>query len=221
MGIPTIVNAIKNPDELLKLFIPDPVLIADVEVDVLTLEVKELRYEVTKRKVESGFSMATARKKIPVAVRIEGWLTDAPLDPLSIGTSLISGQGFSFKTWKDKKDRLEEIADSDELIDISARLDIYPDVSITFLRVEQNKDNSGGYPFVLEAENLRIFSSAITDVDPSQIPKNLRDKEQEKHKKAAGKKKPPTNEGQKATETATKKDQDPLRTLAQGLGFGV
>lgn len=221
MGIPQIINAVKNPDELLSLFLPDPVLIGDVEVDVLNLEVKELRYEVTKRKVESGFSMATARRKIPVAIRIEGWLTDAPLDPVSIGTSLISGQGFSFVTWKDKKDRLEEVADSDELIDISARLDVYTDVSITFLRVEQNKDTSGGYPFVLEAENLRIFSSAITDVDPSQIPKNLRDKEQEKHKKAAGKKKPPSNEGQKASEEATKKDQDPLRSLAQGLGFDV
>ncbi len=221
MGIPQIINAVKNPDELLSLFLPDPVLIGDVEVDVLSLEVKELRYEITKRKVESGFSMATARRKIPVTIRIEGWLTDAPLDPVSIGTSLISGQGFSFVTWKDKKDRLEEVADSDELIDISARLDVYTDVSITSLRVEQTKDTSGGYPFVLEAENLQIFSSAITDVDPSQIPKKLRDKEQDKHKKAAGKKKPPTNEGQKAAEEATKKDQDPLRTLAQGLGFDV
>lgn len=221
MGLPSVINAVKNPDELLSLFLPDPVLIGDVEVDVLSLEVKNLNYEVTKRKVESGLQMATARRKIPVFIRIEGWLTDAPLDPIAIGTSLIAGQGFSFKTWKDKKDELEELVDSDELIDISGRLDVYSDMSPTSLVVEQTPDSSGGYKFVLEAENLQIFSSAIATIDPSQIPKNLRDKEQSKHKKGQGKKKPPSNEGQKMAKDATKKDQDPLRTLAQGLGFDV
>lgn len=221
MGIPTVINAIKNPDELLNLFLPDPVLIGDVEVDVLKIEVKTLQYDITKRKIEKGFNMATARKKIPVAIRIEGWLTDSPLDPISIGTSLVSGQGFSFKTWRDKKDELEELVDSDELIIISGRLDVYNNMSVTSLKVEQDKDTSGGYPFVLEAEEIRIFSSAIAEIDPSQIPKNLREKEQSKHKKGSGKKKKPTNGGQKAAKDATKKDEDPLRTLARGLGFGV
>jgi hypothetical protein len=221
MSFPDVVNVIRNPSELRKFFVPDPVLIGDVEVDVLSVERKELTWEVTERSVESGFDMATARKKRPVSLRIEGWLTDSPLSPSAIGTSLIAGEGFSFKTWKDKKDELETAADDDELKDITTRLDVYVNMSITLLAVEHTKDSSGGYPFVLEARNLNIYQSQITSIDPSQIPKNLRDKELEKHKKGSGKKKPTENKGQKVTEKATSKDEDPLRLLARGLGFGV
>jgi hypothetical protein len=221
MGFPNVQDVIRNPSELRKFFIPDPVLIGEVEVDVLSIERKGLSWEVTERGVESGFDMATARRKRPVELRIEGWLTDTPLEPGAIGTSLLSGEGFSFKNWEDKKEELEAVADSDELIDIATRLDVYPDMSITNLVVEQTKDSSGGYPFVLEARNLKIFNSAITSIDPSQIPKKLRDKEQSRHKKGSGKAKKEDNKGLKATEEATSKDEDPLRLLARGLGFGV
>lgn len=221
MGFPSPVNAIKNPADLLNTFIPSAVLIGDLEVDVLLLEVKELSWEITDRKVEAGFDMSTARIKRPVSLRMEGTLTDTPLDPLAIGTSLLSGAGFSFVTADDKKEQFELIADSNELLVITTRLDVYIDMSITNLRVEQTKDNSGAYPFVLETRNFKIFSSSVTDIDPSQIPKNLREKEEEKHKKGSGKKKPTDNQGQKVAEDATKKDEDPLRTLARGLGFDV
>lgn len=221
MGFPSVTEVIRNPSELRKFFVPDPVLIGDVEVDVLSIERKELSWEVTERAVESGFDMATARKKRPVALRIEGWLTDTPLDPAAIGTSLISGQGFSFKTAEDKKDDLEAVADSDELIDILTRFDVYVNMSIISLVAEQDKDSSGGYPFTLEARNLNIYQSSITSIDPSQIPKKLKDKEQSRHKKGAGKNQKKNDKGQKVAENATKKDEDPLRTLARGLGFSV
>lgn len=221
MGFPSPVNVIKNPQDLVNTFIPDAVLIGDLEVDVLRLEVKNLNWEVTDRGVEAGFDMSTARVKRPVSVRMEGTLTDTPLDPIAIGTSLLSGGGFSFVTADDKKEQFELIADSNELIVITTRLDVYPNMTITSLRAEQTKDNSGAYPFVMEARNLKIYSSSITDIDPSQIPKDLREKEEEKHKKGAGKKKKKDNKGQKTPEEATSKDEDPLRLLARGLGFGV
>ena len=77
------------------------------------------------------------------------------------------------------------------------------------------------YPFVLEAEEIRTVSSSIVSVDPSQIPKAIRDQETEGQKAARGKKTQASKVGKKATPPAAEKDVDPLRSLAQQLGFGV
>ncbi len=221
MGVPQVVNAIQNPAELKKLLVPDPVFIGGIEVDVLTIEEKTLEYSITEYPVESGLDISDVRYKRPVMLRMEGWLTDTSLTPGAIGTSLLGGAGFSFTTWQDKKTALEELFDSNEIFEISTRLDVYPSMMGTFLKVSHNKDTSGGYPFVLEAKEVRIVQSEITSIDPSQVPKELQDKELDKHKKGSKKAQKTNNQGKKATEAATEKDVDPLRSLAQGLGFNV
>lgn len=221
MGIPQIANAIQNPGELKKLLVPDAVFIGGIEVDVLSIEEKSQEWEVTQRPVEAGLDISDVRYKLPTRLRIEGWLTDTSLSPESIGTSLLGGGGFSFETWQDKKKALEELADSNEVIEISTRLDVYASVVITFLQVSHDKDTANGYPFVMEARPIRIVSSDIVDVDPSQVPKALQDKETKAQKNNRGKKGPKKNGGKKLTENAADKDVDPLRSLAQGLGFNV
>jgi hypothetical protein len=222
MGIPEIVQ---DPTELRRLFQADPVLIGEIPVDVLTLEVKTLTWTTTRRPVEAGLDVSDNRYRNPIQLRLEGWLTDTEISlSAAIGAAadaLLGGQGFQFNTWQDKKAALEDLANSNEIFNISTRLDVYTSMQIDFLQVEHTKDTSGGYPFVLEATEIRTVSSQVVSVDPSQIPKSVRDKESSAQKEARGKKKKPVQGGKQAEQLATEKDTDPLRSLAQQLGFGV
>jgi len=218
-------QTLQNPNELWKSIIPDPAFIGSgdsaIEIDVLRIDERVNRWEITRFPVEKGLDISDVRYKLPDFVRIEGTLTDTQLDPRSIGTTLLATGTFGFATWQDKKKALEELANSNEIIEITTRMHFYPKMQITFLRAIHDKDTSGCYPFVLEAEEIRVVSSTSVDVDPSQLPKELQDKETEGQKEARKKKKKPKNSGKKAPKTATEKDVDPLRKLAQLAGFDV
>jgi hypothetical protein len=222
MGFP---QNIANPNELLKSILPDAVLIGSglsaVEVDVLSIDERINKWETTKYPVEAGLDITDVRYKLPDYVRIEGLLTDTQLDPRSIGTTLLATGTFGFATWQDKKKALEEVANSNEIIEITTRLHFYPKMQIQLLRALQDKDSGGYYSFVLEAEEIRTVSSTSVAVDPSQLPKEMQDLETTDQKGARGKASKATNSGKKATKKATEKDIDPLRKVAQYVGFNV
>lgn len=223
-------QTLSNPNELLKSLLPDPVTIGSgelsLEIDVLRIDEKVNQWETTKYPVEKGLDITDVRYKLPDFVRLEGTLTDTQLDPRSIGTTLLAtGGGFEFKTWQDKKKLLEEIANSNEIIEITTRMHYYPSMQINLLRASQDKDTSGAYVFVLEAEEIRTVTSTSVNVDPSLLPKEIQDEETgtntDGQKAARKKSSKPTDSGKKTPKAATKKDIDPLRSLAQSLGFNV
>lgn len=214
-------QTLSNPNELLKSLIPDAVIIGSgelsIEVDVLRIDEKVNQWETTKDPVEKGLDITDVRYKLPDFVRLEGTLTDTQLDPRSIGTTLLATGTFGFQTWQDKKKLLEEIANSNEIIEITTRMHFYPSMQINLLRVSQDKDTSGCYPFVLEAEEIRVVSSTSVEVDPSLLPKEIQDEEtgtnttgQKAARKKSGK---ATTGGKKAAKVATDKDIDPARQV--------
>lgn len=218
-------QTLSNPNELLKGLIPDPVFIGSglsaVEVDVLRIDERVNKWETTKYPVEKGLDITDVRYKLPDFVRLEGTLTDSQLDPRSIATTLLATGTFGFATWQDKKKALEEVANSNEIIEITTRMHFYPRMQIKLLRALHDKDTAGCYPFVLEAEEIRTVASSSVAVDPSQLPKELQDAETAGQKDARGKAGKATNSGKKATKKATEKDIDPLRKLAKYVGFDV
>jgi hypothetical protein len=219
MGFPQIVL---NPSELLASLFPKAVFIGDIEIDVISIEEKLLEWEHTERPVDAGLDVTDTRKKRPVFMRIEGFLTDSEISADAIGTSLVAGQGFNvFGTWEEKRTALESLADSDEIIQITTRRNVRDSMQITSLKETATKDNSKAYQFVLEAKQVRQVSSEFSFVDPSQVPKAIQDKQTSAQKAASAKTKAPTNAGKKLTKDATPKDVDPLRTAAQALGFSV
>jgi hypothetical protein len=144
----------------------------------------------------------------------------------TISATLLGGPGFELVTWRDKKDALEALADSNEIIDIVGRLDSYESMNLNMVDVAETPNSAGSYPFVIEAETIRQVSSEVVSVDPSQIPKSLRDQETTDqkttdHKDARVKASKGVKKGAKQTKDAADKDVDPLRSLAQGLGLDV
>ena len=223
MGLPQV---IQDPiGAIVGSLVPEPFFIGGVEVDVTNLEKKSLRYTVSKHPVEAGLDISDNRYKEPTRVRIEGEMTDTPLGlDAALATAITAaagGPGFQLLTWRDKKEALEAVADSHEVIDIVGRLDVYLDMTLTLVDVSETPNTAGYYPFTIEAEESRQVSSEIVSVDPSQIPKDLRDLETAGQKEARGKTSKAAKKGAKQTKPAVDKDVDPLRTLAQGLGFSV
>lgn len=223
MGLPQV---IQDPiGAIVGSLVPEPVFIGGVEVDVTKLEKKSLRYTTTKHPVEAGLDISDNRYKEPVLLRLEGQMTDTPINLDAVLataiTASLGGPGFQLLTWRDKKDALEAVADSDEIIDIVGRLDVYLDMTLKLVDVSETPNTAGHYPFVIEAETIRQVSSEIVSVDPSQIPKALRDQETSGQKAARGKTSKAAKKGAKQTKPAVDKDVDPLRSLAQGLGLDV
>jgi hypothetical protein len=226
MGFAQVLN---NPNELIKGALPDSVFIGSgevrIEVDVLRIDERVNTWEITRYPVENGLDIADVRYKQPDFVRLEGTLTDTQLDPRSLATTYIATEAIGFQTWQDKKKQLEDLASSNEIIEITTRKDFYPSMQITLLRVAHDKDTSGCYPFVLEAEEVRVVSSTSVAVDPALLPKEIQDEETGTkttgQKAARGKAGKATKSGKKAAKAATEKDVDPLRKLAQLAGFNV
>jgi hypothetical protein len=227
MGFAQVLN---DPNELKKGLLPDQVFIgsgkAAILVDVLRIDERINKWETTKYPVEKGLDITDVRYKLPEFVRLEGTLTDTQLDPRSIATtSLATDDPFSFQVWQDKKAALEELANSNEIIEITTRMHFYPKMQISLLRAMHDKDNAGCYPFVLEAEEIRTVSSTSVAVDPSQLPKEIQDEETgtstSGQKAARGKAGKATTSGKTAAKAATQKDVDPLRSIARLAGFDV
>lgn len=217
MGFPAITL---NPSELLASLLPKATFIGDVEIDVLTLEEKLLEWESTERPVDQGLDITDTRKKRPNFVRITGWLTNDDLQPEAIGTSFLAGEPFEFKTAAEKKLELESVADSNEVIQITTRNNVFETMQIRSLKETVTKD-TGGYSFVMEARQIRQVSSDTSLVDPSLVPKALQDVQTDGQKAAEAKGKPPSNGGNKPTKPAAPKDVDPLRSVVRFLGGDV
>ena len=219
-------QVLDSPASLLKGLLPDPVIIGSgdtaVEVDVLIVDERINKWETTRYPVEKGLDITDVRYKLPDFVRMEGTLTDTQLDPRAIGTTLTADEGhFEFQTWQDKKTALEELANSNEIIEITTRMHFYPSMQIKFQRAIHTKDTAGCYPFVIEAEEIRVVSSTSVEVDPSLLPKEIQDQETSGQKDARGKKGKKTKSGKKQPKAATEKDIDPLRQLAQFVGISI
>jgi hypothetical protein len=196
-----------------------------IEVDVLRIDERVNTWETTKFPVEKGLDITDVRYKLPDLVRLEGTLTDTQLDPRSLAVTSLATGLTGFTIWQDKKDALEALANSNEIIEITTRMHFYPAMQIKLLRASQDKDTAGCYVFTLEAEEIRVVSSTSVSVDPSLLPKEIQDAETgtstEGQKAARGKKKPPSTSGKAATKAATPKDVDPLRSIAKLAGFDV
>jgi hypothetical protein len=219
MVFPSLPNLIKNPSEINPL--PKLGLLGSLRIDVLKAEELNVEYDISDRPVESGFDVSDARVRRPIWIRVEGILTDTQLTPTAIAGRFVDNDGFELETWDEKKSALVQIADADELISITLPLGFYPNMQIRSLKVEQNTDRTGAAFFTLIARELRIVSSEITSVDPSQIPKELKDKETADQKKASKKGKKKKNKGTKPGKEVPKAKEDSWALQAKGFLGGL
>lgn len=205
---------IKNVNDLKEYFGLGKVLIDDLAVDVLRSETPVYDFELTEKPVESGFDVNDARIAKPIGVTLELILTDAELSASAVGINLLNDT-LEFSTWKEKRDRLFEIKDSNEVVDVVTPLNKYESMVITSLRIDQTKDTARALFCRIDFRELRVVSSLITGVDDAAIPKKKKAKKpsNDADKKTKQKK----DLGTKQTSEATPKQQSILSSLT-GIG---
>jgi hypothetical protein len=182
MGIPSPAGIVSNPSSLMDIFRSTPILIGDIVVDVLVSESPVYDFDITARPVEAGLDITDARIAKPVALALECIITDDIIElSLSSALSLLGG----IQTWKDKKNKLFELKDSNQLIDVITPLDTYDDMSIASIQIDQNKSNSTALFFRISFKNIKLVKTAFGLVDDSAIPEAKKKKKKTKHKKGA------------------------------------
>jgi hypothetical protein len=199
---------IRNVDELRAYFGLNAVLIGDLPIDVLRSETPVYDYDLTEHPVESGFDITDARIERPIGVTLECILTDTDLSARAVGTAALNDT-LGYDSWKDKRDRLYEIRDSSEVLDVVTPLDRYESMTITSLRVDQTPGTASALFFRVDLREVRFVSSIITGVDDAAVPKK---------KKA---KKPDNNADKKTKEEVNKgtKQTKQKSLLLQGIEF--
>lgn len=206
-------SLITNLDELKNFFGLVPIMIGDLPIDILHSETPSYEYEVTEHPAEEGSDVTDNRRAKPVRVTLDVTLTDTSLSPSAVGTALISGT-FSLKSWRDKKDKLYDIKRNDEVINAVTDLDSYEKYVIASLTPSRTAQNSSSFRCTIVLKQIRIVSSAVSILDPSNIPKSLKEKESASQKETGKKKnKPKTPKGKKDLKTPTGKQQSVLLKL--------
>jgi len=199
---------IRNVQELRDFFGINPVLIGDLPIDVLRSETPVYDYNLTEHPVESGFDVTDARVARPIGVTLECILTDTDLSASAVGFAALNNT-LGFDSWKDKRDRLKEIMESSEVVDVVTPLDKYESMTITSLRMDQTPNTAMALFFRVDLREIRFVSSLITGVDEAAVPKK---------KKA----KKPDNDSDKKTKQEVDKGTKQTKTkslLLQGAEF--
>ena len=198
---------IRNVQELRDYFGLNPVLIADLSIDVLRSETPIYDFEVTEHPVESGFEIADARIARPIGVTLEIILTDTELSASAVGFAALENS-LGYDTWRDKRDRLYEIKDSNELIDVVTPLGTYESVTISSIRIDQTPSTSQALFCRVDFREVRIVSTEINNVNDDEVSKLKRAKKNDSKKKINSKK----DKGTKQTQDSTPKQQSLLKS---------
>lgn len=199
MAFPSPAGIISDPSSLKSLFKSTPILIGEVQIDVLESETPVYDFDVTARPVEAGLDVTDARIAKPTSLTLECIITDDILE-LSVGSvlSLLDG----LQTWQDKKSKLFELKDNNQLIDVITPLDTYDDMVISSIQINQTKSNSTALFFRISFKHIRLVKTAFGLVDDSFISELKKKKKKTKHKKAADKAADKASEGSKSGENA-------------------
>ncbi|NIV93791.1 hypothetical protein GWN42_13580 [candidate division KSB1 bacterium] len=222
MGFAQLGNLLVDPVALARFFGFVPVIVGDIIVDVLVSETPVYDYDVTEHPVEAGLDVTDNRVARPATLILDCILTDIALSPQAIAGAVAAGVlagGFPPLTWQAKYDALLGLAAKNDIVDVFTPLNTYSSMMITSVRPNQNKDTSQALFFNIEMREIRTVASEINIVDPSQIPKKIKEQEKPENTEAGKKTAPKKKKGPQGTEETGEKNSSTLNDLF-GSVFG-
>ena len=111
--------------------IPKEVKIGPVVVSALTGLRTTRRKEVTRRPVQAGYSVSMGVIDVPDEIEMEIVLANPDYSPEGMVTSALTGSAESLtQTWREKRDALNSIFDSKEIVDLTTHEVGYPAIYI-------------------------------------------------------------------------------------------
>ena len=219
MPIPSVTDIVTNLDDLKSIFGLNPALIGDVVVDVLTSYTPGRSADISEHPVEAGFDIANARVIRPQELTMECILTDPDYSGANIAKAALSGSLGSLATsWRDKRDRLDDLFESNALLTVSTFEKTYKNMVITSMIPDRRSDTSGGYFVTVELKEIRIVDSDFFTISPDDIPKEVESLASDEQKTVTTEVKPKKkNLGNKSTTAASSSNDSTLHGLTGGV----
>jgi hypothetical protein len=219
MALPTAADALFNLDALAELLGFNPTVIGDVIVDVCTSYTPSRDADISEHPVEAGFDIANARVIRPQSLTMDCILTDPDFSGSNIAMAAISGTlGNLTTSWRDKRDRLNEIFEADELITVATYEKTYDNMVIKSIIPDRRASTANSYAFTIELQEIRVIESDFFGISPDDIPKEVVDAASDQQKTVTEKVKPKKQQkGSRSTTAATEGNE----TILHGLTGGV
>ena len=214
MSIPQLAKLIEDPSKIKDKFIPIPVTIGEMRIDVLILENDEHEFELTRRPLEKGAKISDHRIHLPRRLHMEGIFADQDMQPSGIISAIIHNEGgFELTTWQEKKDEFLEVVNADLAYEVITQYEEYPSMGITYSNIVRDRFRSKACFFVIDMEEVEFVESEVASIDPDSLPV-------QKKKRSRKKKDPPKEEEQqtKVENQGTKQvDEKRGSTLKGGI----
>lgn len=195
------------------------VLIGDVPVDVLVDENPPLESDVTEHPVEVGADISDHRRKRPQFLTLNCVFLDYDPGGIARTVSSVRNGTFSTSTWRQKRDRLREMWESDDLIPVTLPEESFTDMQILNIRPDRRPQTTNGYFFVVELKKMRRVSTETDFVDPETVPQEVQARKTSEQTSADKRKQSTQNKGKKQATAATEQQQSTLAGLLSGLGI--
>lgn len=213
MGFPSAADVVSNPGSLRELFGLTPAKIGDLAVDLAITYSAPREATVTERPVEKGFAVSDARYIKPQYITMECIFTDPDVSGGNVARQASNGTLRQSLTtsWREKRDRLYELFETQELLEVSTPEQDYENMVILEILPDRRASTANAFFCTVNLREIRQVSSAIGIVDPNSIPKKAREKESTGQKTAREKRRPPSqDQGRQQTTTATEKEKTTL-----------
>lgn len=192
---------ITSLEDLKDFFGLTPNLIGDLPIDVVLSESPTYDFEITEHPVMSGASISDARIKKPIGVTLECIFTDPDFSAGALAKSFISGT-FSLNTWKDKRDRLYEIKDTNELIDVNTVSNSYTDMTIVNVTPDIRPTTANAFFCTVEFREIETVSTDTRALDFDELSDDLKKKQTDDQAAASNTSSPTTDAGKKNTSSS-------------------
>lgn len=219
MPIPSVTDIVVNLDDLTAIFGLNAALIGDVVVDVLTSYTPGRSADVSEHPVEAGLDIANARVIRPQTITMECILTDPDYSGANVAKAALSGSlGNLVTSWRDKRDRLEELFESNTLLNVSTYEKKYSNMVITGMIPDRRSATSGGYFVTVELREIRVVDSDFFTISQDDVPKEVEELASDEQKTVAEKIKPKKrNAGTVAASAASDNNDSILHSLVGGI----
>ena len=158
------------------LFIRTKRAIGGIELDAVISEAHTNQVRLTKNPVEFGVDITDHAIIEPKQLSIVAQVSDTPLGTAAFGQLVDTVTGlFGSSTSQNitrsnaAYNRMLQLMEARELIEVQTRLRLYPNMIITSLSTTQDKDSSRAVLMNMKLEEVVITESVIVKLDPAQL----------------------------------------------------
>lgn len=143
-----------------------------MEFDATLSEGHSWKNDVTSNPVERGIEITDHIRRLPDELTLVGMVTNTPFNYLFTNKEGDRIDNYSKNVVDEKLGILQNIMDTNQLVQVYTKYLVYPDMAITSIDFTRDASNTNSLIFTIQFKRVRIVSTQTVDV-PAGISKKL------------------------------------------------